>query len=111
VHAPRLEITDSHTSSSKKQEIKVVVPLSRLFTDYVVDHLLPLAFIVLTSGSVFFFPLEEGLGERAAVVMSVVLTIVAFKFMTEAKIPPVPYVLQLLLLLLLLRLYCYCYRC
>ena len=54
-----------------------------------------LGVIIFCSGSIFFLKPLDDLADRLQIVLTCLLTIVAFKFMVQNKVPAVPYATML----------------
>eukprot|EP01137_Pigoraptor_chileana_P012748 Opistho-2@65442 len=78
-------------TSSDVPNFEVKLRLQRKPQYYIINVSIPLFLLVILSGLAFFLPPDD-LPDRLAVVMTLILAAVAFKFVITSYLPKVPYV-------------------
>ena len=69
---------------------KVIIPISRKYTHYIYDVVIPLLLIDIVSFSVYFTDLKP-ITHRLMISMTLLLTLFAFKWSIANSLPPTPY--------------------
>ena len=96
VYQPQISLIENSAikggSSSGKRytHCKVIIPISRKYTHYIYDVVIPLLLIDIVSFSVYFTDLKP-ITHRLIISMTLLLTLFAFKWSIANSLPPTPY--------------------